>query len=323
MLNKGKILWCIWAGILVLLFLMSSTDLIIKEKEIEVYPVSVIIDGDNDDYYVNFKKGMDQAAVEFHGDVSFITLYADHDQAQQMELVKREIRDGTRAVILAPVMAEEAVKELEGMNTGCPVLFLGSPQQSAKVADTIGVDSREIGRMLGEAAVSQTPRDVPVYLFCKGLDYGDSAQVYEGVRGVLDGYGYQYRLIEKKVQDTYRQAVQETDSPGSGKITIIALDVQSLDQAAQILEEDPIYQGRVSGLYGVGSTTSLLRALEKGIVTGMTAYNQFDEGYLSVKQAVEAIQGTHQKQEAQLTAIYVDKDRLRDKTYEKMFYPIE
>ena len=125
MLNKGKILWCIWAGILVLLFLMSSTDLIIKEKEIEVYPVSVIIDGDNDDYYV--KKGMDQAAVEFHGDVSFITLYADHDQAQQMELVKREIRDGTRAVILAPVMAEEAVKELEGMNTGCPVLFLGSP----------------------------------------------------------------------------------------------------------------------------------------------------------------------------------------------------
>ena len=67
MLNKGKILWCIWAGILVLLFLMSSTDLIIKEKKIEVYPISVIIEGDNDDYYVNFKKGMDQAAVEFHG----------------------------------------------------------------------------------------------------------------------------------------------------------------------------------------------------------------------------------------------------------------
>ena len=287
MSNKGKILWCIWAGILVLLFLMSSTDLIIKEKEIEVYPVSVIIDGDNDDYYVNLKKGMEQAAVEFHGDVSFITLYADHDQAQQTELVKREIRDGARAVILAPVKPEEAVKEL------------------------------------GEAAVSQAPKDVPVYLFCKGLDYGDGALVYEGVSGVLEEHGYDYRLIEKKNQDTYRQAVQETDSPGSGKITIIALDVQSLDQAAQILEEDTIYQGRVSGLYGVGSTTSLLRALEKGIVTGMTAYNQFDEGYLSVKQAVEAIQGTHQKQETRLTAIYVDKDRLRDKTYEKMFYPIE
>ena len=261
--------------------------------------------------------------MEFHGDVSFITLYADHDQAQQTELVKREIRDGARAVILAPVKPEEAVKELEAMNPGCPVLFLGRPQSSGRVADTIGVDSQEIGRMLGEAAVSQAPKDVPVYLFCNGLDYGDGALVYEGVSGVLEEHGYDYRLIEKKNQDTYRQAVQETDSPGSGKITIIALDVQSLDQAAQILEEDTIYQGRVSGLYGVGSTTSLLRALEKGIVTGMTAYNQFDEGYLSVKQAVEAIQGTHQKQETRLTTIYVDKDRLRDKTYEKMFYPIE
>ena len=123
---------------------------------------------------------MDQAAVEFHGDVSFITLYADHDQAQQMELVKREIRDGTRAVILAPVMAEEAVKELEGMNMGCPVLFLGSPQQSAKVADTIGVDSREIGRMLGEAAVSQTPRDVPVYLSVRDWTMGTAPRSTKG-----------------------------------------------------------------------------------------------------------------------------------------------
>lgn len=323
MLNKGKILWCIWAGVLVLLFLMSSTDLIIKEKKIEVYPISVIIEGDNDDYYVNFKKGMEQAAVEFHGDISFISLYASNDQAQQMELVKREIKDGARAVILAPVNAREAVKALEDMSSGCPVLLLGQSPASGKVVDTIGVDGKEIGRMLGEAAASQAPKDVPVYLFCKGLDYGDSALVYEGVREMLDVHGYHYRLIEEEAQDTYRQAIQETDTPGSGRITIIALDVQSLDQAAQILEENTIYQGRIEGLYGVGSTTSLLRALDKGIVTGMTAYNQFDEGYLSVKQAVEAIQGTHQKQQTRLAAIYVDREKLKDKTYEKMLYPIE
>ena len=323
MLNKGKILWCIWAGILVLLFLMSSTDLIITEKKVEVYPISVIVEGDNDDYYVNFKKGMDQAAVEFHGDVSFITLYAPDDQAQQMELVKREIRDGTRAVILAPVKTEEAVKELEDMSPGCPVILLGQPPLGGQSPDTIGVDGREVGRLLGGAAASQAPRDVPVYLFCRGLDYGDSAQVYEGVRTVLEEQGYQYRLIERENQDTYRQAIEETDSPGGGRITIIALDVQSLDQATRILEENTIYQGRVAGLYGAGSTTSLLRALDRGIVTGMTAYNQFDQGYLSVKQAVEAIQGTRQKQQTLLEAIYVDEDKLRDKTDEKLLYPIE
>ena len=161
MLNKGKILWCIWAGILILLFLMSSTDLIIKEKKIEVYPISVIIEGDNDDYYVNFKKGMDQAAVEFHGDVSFITLYASDDQAQQMELVKREIRDGTRAVILAPVKTGEAAEELENMNPGCPVILLGQSGDEGGNLDSIGVDGREMCRSIsfaGDWTMGTAPR---------------------------------------------------------------------------------------------------------------------------------------------------------------------
>ena len=42
-----------------------------------------------------------------------------------------------------------------------------------------------------------------------------------------------------------------------------------------------------------------------------------------MKQAVEAIHGTRQKQNTVLEAIYVDKDKLRDKAYEKMLYPIE
>ncbi len=76
---------------------------------------------------------------------------------------------------------------------------------------------------------------------------GTAPRSTKGVRTVLDEKGYHYRLIEKKNQDTFRQAIQETDSPGGGRITIIALDVQSLDQATRILEENTIYQGRVAG----------------------------------------------------------------------------
>ena len=118
-------------------------------------------------------------------------------------------------------------------------------------------------------------------------------------RGIITG-----SLRGKTRTHTVRPYRKQT-LPEAAGLTIIALDVQSLDQATRILEENTIYQGRVAGLYGAGSTTSLLRALDRGIVTGLTAYNQFDEGYLSVKQAVEAIQGTRQKQNTVLEAIYV------------------
>ena len=93
-------------------------------------------------------------------------------------LVKREIRDGTRAVILAPVKTGEAAEELENMNPGCPVILLGQSADEGGNLDSIGVDSREIGRLLGQAAASQAPGDVPVYLFCRGLDYGDLSLIH-------------------------------------------------------------------------------------------------------------------------------------------------
>ena len=55
--------WGILCVGLILLYLLSSTDWIIKEKEVEVYPVSLIISDTSDDDYVNFRKGVDQAAV--------------------------------------------------------------------------------------------------------------------------------------------------------------------------------------------------------------------------------------------------------------------
>ena len=70
--KKELVLWGILCVGLILLYLLSSTDWIIKEKEVEVYPVSLIISDTSDDDYVNFRKGVDQAAVEYNVDVSFI-----------------------------------------------------------------------------------------------------------------------------------------------------------------------------------------------------------------------------------------------------------
>ena len=42
--------------ILIILYLLSSTDLIIKERKTEIYPVSVILDDTTDEFCQNFKK---------------------------------------------------------------------------------------------------------------------------------------------------------------------------------------------------------------------------------------------------------------------------
>lgn len=72
MAKQEKILWGFFAGILVFLYLLSSTDLIIKEKKTEIYPVSIVIGDTTDDYYVNFRKGVEQAADDYNVDISLL-----------------------------------------------------------------------------------------------------------------------------------------------------------------------------------------------------------------------------------------------------------
>lgn len=323
MSKREKLLWCVYAGILVLLFLMSSTDLIIKERKVEILPISVIIGDASDEYYVNFKKGMEKAAEEFHGDVSFITLYRANDQIQQMDLVQREMRDGAKAVILAPVNQEQTIDGLNAMNPSCPVILLGQPVTSEGVAGVLSLDSYGMGELVARAVADQSPRDVPVYLFTEGLSYGSNGEAYRGVRSVLDSRGFTVHVVEKKSDDAYGQAIKEAGATGGGRITVIALDVKSLDEAAQLLDGDGGDRSHVAGLYGIGSTTSILGGLEKGAINGLAAYNQFDLGYLSVKRAVEAIRGSRHRQQLLLHGVYIDRGNMGDKKYEKMFYPIE
>lgn len=90
--RRSKTALLLYMVFLMVLFLMCSTDLIIREPEKEVYQIAVIIEDIRDDNYGNFKKGMDQAAVELNADVRFITLYEKMDKDQQMELILRAPR---------------------------------------------------------------------------------------------------------------------------------------------------------------------------------------------------------------------------------------
>ena len=62
--KKELVLWGILCVGLILLYLLSSTDWIIKEKEVEVYPVSLIISDTSYDNNVKIRKCVDRAADE-------------------------------------------------------------------------------------------------------------------------------------------------------------------------------------------------------------------------------------------------------------------
>lgn len=334
MTRREKVIWGLFAGILIILFLLSSTDLIIKEKDITVYSVSVILDDTTDDYYKNFRKGMDKAANEYNVDVNFVTLYEKGDVEEQMELLNRELSDGTQAVVFVPLKQAECRKLLDEMALTSPLIIMGNSTPGDWAMTGISQDYYAAGKLLGEAIIRDNNPDRPVFLFTEGLDYGYNEEVYNGLLDVISKVGFNahhYEMVKSGMpntplienEDYFKQVIEEEVYSYHGEAILVALDVKSLDLTADIMAGSADYGKNIATLYGFGSTTKILNDMDRGVIKGLVTTNQFDEGYLSIVKAVEAIEKSGDREQIILESYYLEKENLKEKYFEKILYPIE
>ena len=318
--KKGKLLILLYLIFLVILFLMCSTDLIIREPEKEVYEVAVIIEDAGDDNYGNFRKGMDQAAIELNADVRFITLYEKLDAEQQMELIERERQDGVDALIVAPVDNDRVLSALSGMQGNTQVLILDTEAGEEKTAGRIVIDYRAMGSLMAAKIKEHMPEGGFVLLLEESGQSAAGAGFLEGASSVLESDGFDCRVLCPGGEEECREMLETLPEGGA---VILAGSPEILLRMVDVLEKYPGLSARVKGLYGRGSTLAVLDDLDSGLIDGLCVTDEFSRGYFSVCMAIEALEGKTPREALVLDSYYIEKKNLRDPEYEKMLYPME
>ena len=174
MRKRDTWLWVIYGLVLLFLYLISSTDLLIKERKNEIYPVSVILDDTTDESYQNFKKGVDRAAIELNADVSMITLYEGGDASQQIERMAREQQDGARALIVMPVEESALESALADKRVQIPLVLVNAELPRDKVSAVVSTDYDAMGGC--EIKKFERHGDGSIRKIVEELVYPESAQ---------------------------------------------------------------------------------------------------------------------------------------------------
>lgn len=319
--KKGKVMIALYTVFLVVLFLMCSTDLIIREPEKEIYELAVIIEDTSDENYGNFRKGMDQAAIEFNADVRFITLYERLNADGQMELIERERQDGVDALIVAPVDEERVKDALSQMQGNVQTVLLGTGESCGELRGAVVVDHREMGRQMAAEMAERLPEGCPVVMLeDKERQNGAGRRFLEGASEVFAESGHDCQTLCPEGEEAYRKLIGNL--PGSGA-AILAGTPEMLLAAADVLEKYPVLSVRVKGLYGRGNTLPVLDDLDSGLIAGLCVTDEFSRGYFSVSMAVDALEGKAQGEPLVLESYYIEKEDLREPKYEKMLFPVE
>ncbi len=316
--RSGKVMIVLYIVCLVVLFLMCSTDLIIREPERQIYQIAVIIEDVRSDNYSNFRKGMDLAAAELNADVQLITLYEKLDVKEQMDLMDREQQDGTDALIVVPVEEEQ----VSAKQMTIPVILMRAGVAEAAGAGNVIVDYEKMGEQLAREILKEQPADVPVYVLTDPAGQSDMDRLFlKGSDAVFQEAGRSVQRILRGEEERFYTMLEQPGTEAQ-KVVILAENQDILTEAAGVVAGSEAVADAVGGLYGRGTTMAILNYLDRGVITGICVTDEFSVGYYSVREAVRALEGAGSVPTV-MESYYIDKKDLRDPAFEKMLFPIE
>ena len=140
---------------------------------------------------------------------------------------------------------------------------------------------------------------------------------------MLKTEGFEAVLCSRESCSDFKTVFETILYPEAPKATIAALDAESMTEAAQILNSDDRYTGRLAGVFGVGSTTYLLNQMDKGLIRGLVVHNSYNEGYLSIQKAADGIKKGMKQERICLDSYYIERSDIRSRKFEKMLYPMD
>jgi len=261
------------AVLAVLLLLMSSTDLIIKEETEEIKKISVFTMIEESSCMEDFKQGILEAASDNRVDANYMTAPAGEPGQEMLARLKREYESGVQAIVLFTENTEQVHRYIKENGEKLPIITVnafGGEDGSANIS----FDAKSCAEELAEEIQKKHGRDARVILLT------GETELSTGIGNVLKQFFWEEGMDAECMelsQETVR-ACRRAEEP----MVFVGCWMTQTEQAMEELE------GEV--LYGIGYSMDILTGMKEGKVAGVEAFSMYAAGILAVRQAVSEIE---------------------------------
>lgn len=255
------------AVLMAIFFVLSSTDLLIREKQQEIKRISVIVPGEKASMWEDFRRGIQEAANEERVEVNYLALEEEGGMMTQTEVLDRECKRGAQAIILSLKDRESMERHLEGKEDMVPLITINSYGSFSSLSGSVLFDTDGAAKLLAEKVMEEQGSDIQV-LFKRG-----ESQIS------------QMALTSLKEAFADRNVTVETSGSDSRKGVLVGCSPQETEE---LLSEGWAEKGWA--IYGMGYSETLLKAVKDGSLQGVIAYSMYAMGVHALQEAVRAIE---------------------------------
>ena len=306
--KKTIIFWFIYTAILIFLYILSATDLIIKENEAKVYSVSILMDGISGENLENMKKGMDEAAYEYNIDMSFPAIADNITMEGKFKLAEEEIMAGAKAIIIGNRWKIEVAEKIKKNHPQFPVLIVGDAEDEKDKASVL-LNYDNVVKLLTEKMKFAESVNNEICIIAE--DFLNENSLAKELKLKLETMGYKLNLVEGEGPKLEKQLKTFTKN----QTAFITLDKESTARLVKYADDE-------IRIYAIGATEYLLGKLEDGEITGIIAWNEYDMGYFLVEKLLRMLAGKNEQHKDEVEVFYITAEDLKNEDYIKRLYPI-
>lgn len=290
-------------------------------KEIPVKNISVITRGKLSESWENFKQGAEQAGTDLNANIRMISLGNEEANKleEQIELLEREVNSDADAIVIAPVDHEHMAESLAKMKRNIPVVLVESNVDSKLPYEVIACDNKKMGTALAEEVMRHGNFRKKVLLINGDIS---CSSVLDREAAFRDTMKISYNEILEWEQADYSSETILNYLRTNNVDVIVAFDTEILENAAKALKEyEDQYPPQLTELYGVGSSSKVIRYLEYDNIVSIVVQDDYSMGYLGVRDAINAINGREEKERTEIAFKIVDHEHMYSEENQRLLFP--
>ncbi|MDO7904997.1 substrate-binding domain-containing protein [Paenibacillus sp. JX-17] len=284
--------------------------------------VDMIVKMKGGEYWNTIRMGAEVAAKEFNVHLTIKGPQSENDIKGQIRLMDESIQQKKDAIILSASDYMQLAQVTDRADYyHIPVISMDAEVASAKPLSYIGANNYESGQLGAERLVQLTGKsgEIAIINFVKGARNAD-----QRLEGMLD---YIARYPQLKVVDiqycgsdeelAYREAMQMLKLHPQLK-GIAALNAVAAVGAGRAIEDTPDANVKVVTF---DSLPDVMEMLQEGTVQATVIQNPFSNGYLAVKNAVEAARGIQIPERVDTGTKLIDRSNMFWPENQKQMFP--
>ncbi|UJF16315.1 substrate-binding domain-containing protein [Jeotgalibaca sp. MA1X17-3] len=261
------------------------------------------------------KQGMEQAAIDYHAELTFRTIRNEDTTAELLRTIDKEIESQTQAIILQPKNILILGEKLQKLNDSISIYLVNSIIDMENPFPVVATDTYILGQKLADKILSTRLKNNPILILKENFNYTETFHYYQGITSILDTAFVPYEIREvkgKNQEHQLKQLLKKQEYDG-----VIAFTPSMLELVGKIKTNE-----NKSGLriFGFQKTNATLALIDEGTVEAIGLSNQFTVGYQAVQQIFTDKISQLDKNEIQ--QIIVDKTNLFSEENQKLLFPV-